>query len=507
MRLAVHQHRSDGFRRNLTWQRDTNARDERMARLRVTANPGGAWRWEGALLHSRVANGYDEFALDNNGRNTFSNRPGRDEQRSAAASLRGTYRGGAATRFTTVSQASRVDSVYSYDDDWTAASYDGFSDLRRRREVFSEELRLDSAVARGALPGLDRWTLGAHLARTTEASAYTNEDPGNLRGLTTSYESTQGALFGQGGRDLTPHTRLIVGLRAEWVDLAGEGVRTRYRKARGTHDPVVRFRPGFSGALPGGKLSLEHDLSPQHLAFLSVTRGYKAGGINVDARINPPADPLTYATETLWNFEAGLRGSWADRRLVGECTAFRLERRDPQVRDSAGFGGNYRFFTANGRKASVSGAEASGTWTFNRAWSAQASAAWMESELQPFVLPNGHAGGGRALANTPRHGHTLALRYRGDTGLFGRIEQVGRARQYDSNNQNEARRAFRVLNATLGWSWGRAWTVAVWGRNLLDVRYEKRVFFFGNEDPDYPERRYEDRADPRQVGATVTFRF
>jgi hypothetical protein len=42
---------------------------------------------------------------------------------------------------------------------------------------------------------------------------------------------------------------------------------------------------------------------------------------------------------------------------------------------------------------------------------------------------------------------------------------------------------------------------------VFNERYEKRVFFFGNEDPDYVETRYEDRADPRQIGATVSYRF
>ncbi len=62
------------------------------------------------------------------------------------------------------------------------------------------------------------------------------------------------------------------------------------------------------------------------------------------------------------------------------------------------------------------------------------------------------------------------------------------------------------MNASIGYSW-EAWTVTVWGRNLFDERYEKRVFFFGNEDPDYIETRYEDRADPRQIGVTANYRF
>ena len=131
----------------------------------------------------------------------------------------------------------------------------------------------------------------------------------------------------------------------------------------------------------------------------------------------------------------------------------------------------------------------------------------MSSALDPFTLTNGSAGGGRRLANTPRYGYTLGTDYRPAAGgLFAHAEIVGRASQFDSNNQNEARRAFHLYNASLGYAW-REWTFTLWGKNLLNTRYEKRVFFFGNEDPDYVETRYEDRADPRQLGVSASYRF
>lgn len=505
-RLALYRSSADGFRRNVTLGADTNARDELSARLRVTLNPAPAWRWEAALLYAEADNGYDEFALDNNGRRTFSNRPGRDEQQSLAGSLRGTFTGWPELRLTSITAANGTKSRYSYDDDWTAASYDGFSDLRRERDGASQELRLDSAAARAAAGPVDRWTLGLFAARTDEATRYTNEDPSNLRGLVTDYAARNVAAYGQAAHDFSPRTRLTAGLRWESLDVTGAGTRTRFRKSRGTFDPVVSFAPRFDDTLVGGKLALEHLLTERHLGFVSLTRGYKGGGVNVDARINPPADPLVYGTETLWNWEAGLRGHWHDGRVTGEVTAFLLERRAAQVRDSAGFGGNYRFFTANANRARVSGLEAAGTWTFARDWSLHGSLGLMDSELAPFTLGNGNRGGGRRLANTPPRGHTLALRYRPAAGFFAQAEWVSRAEQFDSNNQDEARRAFDVLHASAGYRQG-PWTLTVWARNLTDRVYDKRVFFFGNEDPDYVPTRYTTRADPRQVGVTLARRF
>jgi outer membrane receptor protein involved in Fe transport len=506
MRLAVQQTVSDGFRRNVTLHRYTNARDEFTARLRLTWNPNALWRWEAAMLAADFNNGYDEFALDNNGRLTYSDQPGRDEQHSLAASLRGTCRGWDSVHFTTVTSGAHTRSRYSYDDDWTAASYQGFSDLHRSRWVVNQELRLDSEPGNDPAGWINRWTLGAFYSDTEEFSRYTNEDPGSLRGLKTNYQATNTALFGQIGHDITPRTRLVASLRVEQVGLKGDGTKTRFRKSHGAFDAVVVIHPDFDDTLVGGKLTLEHNLGDHELAFISLTRGYKAGGINLDARIDPAVDPLAYGTETLWNYEAGLRGHWLDRRATGEVTAFYLQRHDPQVRDSAGFGGNYRFFTDNGAAAHVYGLESSGTYALTREWSLRSSLALMRSELAPFTLTNGNTGGGRDLANTPHYGYTLGTRYGADHGFFASADLVGSAQQFDSNNQHEARRAFRVVNASLGYAW-REWTFTLWGRNLFNASYEQRVFFFGNADPDYLETRYEDRASPRQVGATVAYRF
>ena len=506
MRLAVQQSASDGFRHNVTLNRATNARDELTGRLRLTWNPNELWSWEAAAFAANFANGFDEFALDNNGRNVFSDQPGRDEQRSLAASLRGIYRGWDGMRFSTVTSGARSRSRYSYDDDWTAASYAGFSDLHRLRWVANQELRLDSAPDRAAANWLSRWTVGAFYSGTDETTRYTDEDPANLRGLQTNYHAQNTALFGQVGHDFGPHTRLVVGLRGERIALDGDGTKTRFRKIRGTFDPVVVLRPRFDDTLVGGKISLEHDVSDHEIVFVSLTRGYKAGGINVDARIDPAADPLTYGTETLWNYEGGLRGNWLDQRLTGEVTAFYLQRQHTQVRDSAGFGGDYRFFTDNGRDSHIYGLEAASSYALTPEWSLRGSLALMRSELEPFTLANGNSGGGRVLANTPRYGYTLGTRYGAARGCFASAALVGRAQQFDSNNQNESRRAFRVVNASVGYVW-REWTFTLWAKNLLNTRYEKRVFFFGNEEPDFNETRYEDRADPRQLGVTAAYRF
>ncbi len=500
-RVAVQKHESDGFRRNAFLDADTNARDELMSRLKLTWNPSAAWRWDAAVFYAEADNGFDEFALDNNGRFTFSDQPGQDRQDSLAGSLRGTYTGWQDVRLTTVTTGAWTDSTYSYDSDWNSVythpdAYKSFAAIDRDRTTAAEELRFDSADTEDALGWIDRWTLGAYFSHLGEESTFATDFTPDAD---SDYVADNYALFAQAGHDFSERTRVILGLRAEYVD--------QHSRVDADASGTVDFRPKFNDTLFGGKLTLEQDLSRRHVVFASVARGYKAGGVSVDANIDPATDPLTFDTEELWNYEAGWRGRWWEDRLVGEFTAFYLDRSDTQVRGSVGDTDEFRYYTANGEDAYVYGLESALQYHLTETWSVYGTLALMQSERDTFTLPNGTVAAGRELAATPAYGYTLGLRRRAPHGWFGNVELVARDDYYESESNDEKRSAFEVVNASLGYAW-RDWTFTVWGRNLFDEEYEKRVFFFGNDPVSgYAPTRYESRADPRQVGASVAYQF
>jgi iron complex outermembrane receptor protein len=171
----------------------------------------------------------------------------------------------------------------------------------------------------------------------------------------------------------------------------------------------------------------------------------------------------------------------------------------PRCATRPGFGGSYRFFTANANDAHVTGLEASAAYALTpQLGVVAASLARMDSQLDRFTSCNGNTGGGRELANTPRYGYTarhrgiatasgiLWQRRAGRPGRAVRLQQPERSPPRLPRGQRQPR--LRVAQ----------WTFTVWARNLPDNTYDQRVFFFGNEDPDYTETRYESRAAPRR---------
>ncbi len=494
-RLSVYRETADGFHDNRFRGRDdTNERDETMARLKLRWRSSPDWQWDATLLYADADNGYDEFDLLNRDFKTFSDQPGRDEQESLAASLKGRWTGDAVA-FTTITSMTDTDSLYAFDADWTNPAdplwtYTDFIATDRERLRWSQELRLDSLPGGGDSGLIDRWSAGVYFESLEEETDLTS----NFGDFATDYESRTVGVFGQVLHRLSPRTRLILGLRAEYFEL----------------DTSMDFRPSadFDDTLIGGKLTLEHDVDRDRdrILFASVARGYKAGGANIYPFLTRDIGPFDYETETLWNFEAGIRGSWLDGRLQGAATAFYLDREDPQVRDSAGFGSTFSYFTDNGGSAHIYGLESEARLRLHEDWEISATLGLMDSKLDAFTIDNeaGSPAGGRELSNVPAYSYSLSLAYDDRDGpFFGRIAARGRDAYFESNSHAEKRDAFTAVDASVGYRRG-GWTVTLWATNLFDERYADRVFRFDNGQG---VQRYESLADPRQVGLAAAWQF
>ena len=497
-RFSLHNLSQNGFRKNRTLNKDdTNERDEFSSRLKVRWLANEDFQLDGSFLYADFDNGYDEFTLDNSRTSTFSDQPGRDEQKTRGTSLKAIYLGFDTFDVTFTSGYIDTDSYYSFDGDWTdeteAANLfgSGFLEIDREREVYTEELRFDSADSEDALGFIDRWTAGVYFERLEENTLTTG-----FGTFENNYESNTFSMYGQGTHLFSERTRVTLGLRIEYFDLET------------TNSDEARPDVNFDDWLFGGKLTLEHDLNEQNMAFASVTRGYKAGGANIDPRLETPPFANEYDTEDLWNYEIGLRSTSIDGRLVSRLTLFFLDRHDAQLRDSEGEGIGFFYFTTNAEGAQHYGLEAETTFYIDENWSFDALLGLLETNRDSYSIqtspdPNDPPEqiSSRDLANAPTYTYTFRLNYRPYRGFFAGTELVGSDDYFESNSHREKRDAYVVFNGSVGYRWEH-WTVTLWAKNLFDEEYAERVFFFDNGNG---EQRYEAPAAPRTFGATANY--
>lgn len=496
-RIAVHTHQSDGYMDNDFLGRDnTQDRDELTARGHLKFLVSDALTVDLNLLHLDIDNGYDAFTFDNS-RNSLADQPGEDKQRTNAFALKSDWQINNGISMQSALTYSQSDITYSYDADWGFVGihpdeYVATENFMRERENVSFETRLLSDEAGRIFGGSTDWVLGFyHLSQDEDLDLVS--DFGNLEN---EYETENTAVFGQLDTYLTDKLTLISGLRVERFE-------ADYKDSNGLDlDP--------SETLFGGKLGLNYQLNADHLAFTSLSRGYKSGGVNNNDAL--PDSKREFDTEYMWNLEAGLKSLWLDGDLVTNITAFYAWRRDAQVKSSIALpGGEFQDSLDNAARGTNFGIEADADWLVNEKLRLFAAVGLLRATFDDYDNPELEAEGfdieGRRQAHAPAYQFSIGGEVYLTPKWTLRANVEGKDEYYFSNSHNAKSGSYAITNASLEYT-QQNWRFTLWGRNLFDKDYYTRGFFFGN-DPriGYAERTYKQIADPRVIGLTVSYDY
>jgi outer membrane receptor protein involved in Fe transport len=273
----------------------------------------------------------------------------------------------------------------------------------------------------------------------------------------------------------------------------------------------------------GGKLALEYRSERAGLWYALASRGYKAGGVNADSII--PENQRTFDTETLWNYELGVKSRFLDDRLELRTAVFFQDRDDVQTEQSLvvpieGETCPCQFieYKTNATAAESYGLEAELNWRINRRVQAFASLGVLESEFVDF-LNFSHVDAdpetgepydmdGRELPHAPGYMFNLGAVFHLTDAWYLRLEAEGKDGFFFSSRHDTRADAYEVFHGRLGYR-GLNWDVALWARNIGNTDIQTRGFGgFGN-DPrkGYAVEPYYQFGEPRVVGITASYAF
>jgi len=508
-RVVAHHYQSDGFRRNAFLGRDdTNGYDEDTLRARVNWQPTADFDLGFTAMLVDIDDGYDAFAVDNS-RVTLADHPGVDQQRSAAGALRLEYGGFAAATLRSVSTYADSKIAYSFDGDWgndadwgEYAPYDYTSRFDRRRRALSEDLRLVS-TGTAASPGDLAWVLGAYALDVEERNVQVDAASGEAyRALSSDYRATNLALYGEVDWRTGARTVLSIGAR-------GERRETDYVDVDAVAGTSSAFGP--SDTMWGGHVGLSFAQTERRLWYATLSRGYKAGGFNIGSAV--PSDRRQFGPESLWSAEAGFGWRSADGRWSSRTALFYMRRDEQQVMSSQqlvpGDPLSYVFFTDNAARGENYGFEGSMQWAVSPRFDVAATLGLLETAYIGYLTGDparDAALDGREQAHAPQYQYSLTLAWHLPAGFFARADLQGVDDFYFDTSHEQRSGAYTLANLRVGYT-GERWSVSVFARNLFDERYAMRGFYFGNEPPDFANKRYVQLADGRLVGLTLGFSF
>jgi outer membrane receptor protein involved in Fe transport len=257
----------------------------------------------------------------------------------------------------------------------------------------------------------------------------------------------------------------------------------------------------------GGQVSLSMDFSQTKTGYVSLSRGYKAGGFNLGF---VPPDRLEFRPEYLWNYEVGFKQNAFDGRLYTDTSVFYSRRRNVQVRTGDQLDpsdpNSFVFFTDNASAGYNYGLESSLRWQLSASWDAGASLGLLRTRYLDYKqgdvdLPD------REQAHAPKHQAALNLGWHNARGWMARAElsELG-SFYFEVPPADQRSNSYTLTNVQVGYESTR-WSAYLWGRNVFDKVYAVRGFFFGNEPPNFPDKLYIQRGDPRTVGVTFHYSF
>ena len=535
--FSLHHYQGNGFYDNVALGvDDSNERDEWTSRGKLLWEIGNGWEAKLSMLYANFDNGYDSWSPEN-GRVTFSNNPGRDEQETWGGSLKVNGPLSPSVDFVSITGYASSDVLFSFDgewgdeDYWAPYGYDYiYSDLRDR-DSLTQEFRLLSSPRGRLFNDRTDWVLGVYAQRLEESddilSAGLYDDSVDAPDswctpcldhstLQSTYESKNYAVFGRLDSDLTDRLKLNFGLRFErWkADYADAFTDHIYGDP---NQPVQHdFHPREN--LWGGDLSLDYQLSEEAHLYGLASRGYKAGGFNPSlaralgpgAELGPEA--IAYDPERLMNYEAGIKGLWLNGKLNAEFAVFYMDRQDMQLRSSAQFTDNpndFIFITSNAEGHSW-GLEASIAWQLSDNWRLHGSLGLLGSKIDSYPLEReADIGGeliGREFAHAPPYTLNLGASYATAQGWVARVDFNAMGSYYFDYSHDEKSGSRQTVNLKLGKQWSN-WAVYAWVRNLFDEEFYTRGFSFGLEPPWFERTRYTRLGDPRHYGITVSYRY
>ncbi len=504
-RVSYFRRKSDGYVDNLYLNDETQQQDEQVARFKLNSQLTEHLNTELNLHYIDINNGYDAFTLDNS-RNSVADEPGQDNQQSYAIGINNTYTGFDAFDVNLNLSAIDTELLYSFDEDWVCNDpsepqlcaaglhpwgYSSTDIYTRDRDDQSVNLQFNSKTG--------NWVAGVY---------YQNRDVDLEREYTwlaspfaSTYETSNVAVYGQLATPIGPKTTLITGLRVE--------------QYQGDYTDSNGFIEDTDDVMVGGKVALEYQVIDRTMIYASITRGYKAGGINSEALakakdegLNLSADffqqHTSFDPEYLWSGEFGVKGSSLDDKFTLRLAAFYMHRDNIQLKAWQVENQQFTGYVDNASSGSNYGLEIEGSYQLTEDLFLTGSAGYLNTEIDDFVTQSGLNQDGREQAQSPKYQYAFSARYNFTNEVYGMIGVEGKDDYYFSDSHNSQAPSSNLVNLSFGYE-ADMWAVRAWARNVFDETVPTRGFEFGNDPLDgYATHTYVQLGEPRVAGVTFT---
>lgn len=314
---------------------------------------------------------------------------------------------------------------------------------------------------------------------------------------------SQRAFYGEVTFGADRDTSFVLGARRFEYDKRTEGRALVVNVISNTSEANFRTTTGETGW--SLKMLASHRFGPQVMGYAQASQGFRPGGINTVPGL--PPNLAAYGSDSLWNYELGLKSAWLDNRLALNTALYRIDWRDMQYTANS-TNGAFSFITNLGQ-ARVIGLEADATFVINAAVRSGANLAITDAVLTKDQSSDDGVGLGAAgdrMPVIPKVAGDVWAEYRREVG--GGLELLVRG---DAAYVGVSHSTFDPgvgVDTKLGDFWllnaravvrGPAWSLGAYVENLTDT--DSAAFATTGRQPQVFAPR------PRRFGLTASYDF
>lgn len=356
-------------------------------------------------------------------------------------------------------------------------------------EHMSEELRVSSPEGGKPL----EWLTGVYVFGE-KTDIWSNRPAWHMEN-NTDIHNDGGALFGQGTYTFFERLHLTAGLRFDHQNLEGT------MKGTGMAGPIDQNRDlNYNEWMP--KFSVAYDFSDAFMSYATVSKGYMVGGYNY-GYMPSSEDAFCYGPEYTWNYEAGIKTSWLNNRLLANLAFFYIDIQDKQVVE---WSMDMETTIKNAAKAHSQGIELEVQARPLPGLNLVAGFGYVRSKFDEWnaLQQDGtlYDFDGKSLPYSPDYTYNLSADYRHPTGFFARADLLGTGGFYGDVRNNLEQTAYEIVNLRFGYETDH-WRVEVWGTNLSDEEYVTAMY----DNSSMGLGDLVEDGEPRMVGITASYRF
>jgi iron complex outermembrane receptor protein len=311
------------------------------------------------------------------------------------------------------------------------------------------------------------------------------------------------AAFGQGTYTLFERLHLTAGLRYDHQSLEGDMSGKYFDFATFSYKDYDCDKDlDYDEWLP--KFSIAYDVANDVMTYVSASKGYIVGGYNYC--MFPAQETFSFDPEYTWNYEAGIKTSWLDNKLMVNLAIFYIDIDDKQVSEVDL--NTVTVAITNAAKAHSQGVELELQAKPVRGLDLFASFGYTEAKFDDFtalewndtytaLVQNDYKD--NYLPYAPKYTYNLGVQYRHESGFFSRADLFGTDKFYGNYASTVEQKAYQTVNLRLGYE-GEHFDFIFWGKNVFDEEYLTYIA---------PVYGYDVGVDgpPQTFGATLTYWF